>query len=219
MRGRTRVVSGRARHLSVCVSVWKPGSSKYVGGVHTEQLVPLRLSAIHANKERCPTMHFPSVVHLAPRRNDLFDVYSRSLTLIKITASPRFASLFFFLFFLSLSRARFFWGSFAYIASFLRFTLRRSKGLPSGDGNGATIRIFAFYPVSHVGVRLKAILALISRVEARTYTGCLRNHGASGDSLRAKTSRRKRINIFFRLLRFSSESRKFQKNFQIWKRK
>lgn len=108
MRGRTRVVGGRARHLSVCVSVWKPGSSKYVGGVHTEQLVPLRLSAIHANKERCPTMHFPSVVHLAPRRNDLFDVYSRSLTLIKITASPRFASLFFFLFFLSLSRALFF---------------------------------------------------------------------------------------------------------------
>lgn len=72
----------------------------------------LRLSAIHANKERCPTMHFPSVVHLAPRRNDLFDVYSRSLTLIKITANPRFASLFFFLFFsLSLSFS-FFWGSF-----------------------------------------------------------------------------------------------------------
>lgn len=154
----------------MCVSVWKPGSNKYVGGVHTEQRVLLRLSAIHANKERCPTMHFPSVVHLAPRRNDLFDVYSRSLTLIKITANPRFASLFFFLFFFSLSVFLVFLGFFPYIASFLRFTLRRSKRLPSGDGNGATIRIFAFYPMSHVGVQLREILTFISRVEVRACT-------------------------------------------------
>ena len=141
---------------------------------HGEQRCARLLLAIHANKERCPTMRFPSVVHLAPRRNDLFDVYSRSLTLIKITAQA---------FSLSLSLS-FFWGPFAYIASFL-FTLRRSKGLPSGNGNGATIRIFAFYPV-------KEILALISR-----YTGCLKNHDASGYVLCARKEKDKKGNEIF----------------------
>lgn len=60
---------------------------------HGEQRCAHLLLAIHANKERCPTMRFPSVVHLAPRRNDLFDVYSRSLTLIKITAQAFSLSL------------------------------------------------------------------------------------------------------------------------------
>lgn len=131
--------------------------------------MPLRMSAIHANKERCPTMHFPSVVHLAPRRNDLFDVYSRSLTLIKITAGPSFASLF-----LSLSLSLF-WGSFACIASFLlRFTLRRSKGLPSGMGTEPPSGFSLFTPCSCSAERDPC--SYFAR--GSSYTGCPRNHAA-----------------------------------------
>jgi len=60
------------------------------------------------DKEGCSTMRLPSGrwMHLAPRRNDLFDIYSRALTLIKTTAgrsSPPLFRLpsyaFYFLFF------------------------------------------------------------------------------------------------------------------------
>lgn len=46
------------------------------------------------DKEGCPTMRLPSGrwMHLAPRRNDLFDIYSRALTLIKTTAGRSSAS-------------------------------------------------------------------------------------------------------------------------------
>jgi hypothetical protein len=64
------------------------------------------------DKEGCPTMRLPSGrwMHLAPRRNDLFDIYSRALTLIKTTAGrsppplfrlPSYASYFLFFFYLS----------------------------------------------------------------------------------------------------------------------
>lgn len=48
------------------------------------------------DKEGCPMMLLPSPPRadgctLAPRRNDLFDIYSRALTLIKTTAGRSFA--------------------------------------------------------------------------------------------------------------------------------
>lgn len=105
-------------------------------------------------------MHFPSVVHLAPRRNDLFDVYSRSLTLIKITAGPSFASLF-----LSLSLSRFF-GVLSLVSppSFFVLPFVVPKDSPRG-WERSHHQDFRFLP--RVRVRLKEILALISRAEAR----------------------------------------------------
>lgn len=52
--------------------------------------LPRRSTRIKRGVQRCTS---PLPVHLAPRRNDLFDVYSRSLTLIKITAQPVHFSL------------------------------------------------------------------------------------------------------------------------------
>ena len=112
-------------------------------------------------------MHFPSVVHLAPRRNDLFGVYSRSLTLIKITVSrlaPPLLPLYFLLFFPSrpffLSFFRFFFCSFLVSPS---VSFQRT---PAGDGSNyrqEPRKIFAFYPVTSAGgVQPKVILALIS---------------------------------------------------------
>ena len=83
-------------------------------------------------------MHFPSVVHLAPRRNDLFDVYSRSLTLIKITVSQLAPSTFSFFPFSSLLPL--FFRSFSFVCSFLvspfvslqRTSRRGWEQLPSG---------------------------------------------------------------------------------------
>lgn len=151
------------------------------------------MSAIHANKERCPTMHFPSVVHLAPRRNDLFDVYSRSLTLIKITAGPSFASLF-----LSLSLSLF-WGSFACIASFLlRFTLRRSKGLPSGMGTEPPSGFSLFTPCSCSAERDPC--SYFAR--GSSYTGCPRNHGAKISFLGFNEISFHFFDVFFHVLWF-----------------
>lgn len=91
LRGRTRVVGGRVRvqpcshetlHVGVVAAPAKRAPS-------TRHWACLRSPRIKRGVRRGTTS---PVVHLAPRQNDLFDVYSRSLTLIKITAS-RFTSL------------------------------------------------------------------------------------------------------------------------------
>lgn len=104
---------------------------------HGEQRCARLLLAIHANKERCPTMRFPSVVHLAPRRNDLFDVYSRSLTLIKITAQG------FSFFSLSLSLA--FLGSFR-LYRLLPFYPSSFQRTPLGKWERSHHQDFRFLP-------------------------------------------------------------------------
>lgn len=155
-------------------------------------------------------MHFPSVVHLAPRRNDLFDVYSRSLTLIKITANPRFASLFFFLFFsLSLSFS-FFWGSFLISPpSFvLPFVVPKDspQGMETEPPSG-----FSLFTLCRTLVFSWERSLLLFRAWKFVRVQSLQNHDANSDSLCVKISRKKRITFFkyFYYYRFSSKLRKF----------
>lgn len=129
MRVRARRVAS-LRRLGMHFGMKTRTRTVHVGGVRQRMPSQLRLSVIRADKERCPMMHFPSVVHLAPRQNDLFDVYSRSLTLIKITDSLA-GSLLSFLFFSSSS-------FFPFLSFFLRpllltrFSLQVRKDSPGG---------------------------------------------------------------------------------------
>lgn len=151
---------------------------------------------MHADKERCPTMHFPSVVHLAPRQNDLFDVYSRSLTLIKITASRfTFLSLSFSLSFFLRSSFTFVpaspsWPLFLHLLHlFHAFSSRPSfypssfiGQLPQGiekSYHQELRRDFRFLPC--LPPRLKAILRLLLRTPAASSStvACVLRHAAA----------------------------------------